>query len=389
MSNKKIGFISPIHHGSKDIIVSLDLHDHNIYNVTVDVKNGDIHCDKNILGSYPELLKELQQISHLKNRIMVIFEAGSHGFYPCWFFQKHGFDYRMIAPHSIPQKNRQATDRIDTWENLKDYCAGNLRFVNVPNPSVVDARDLLRKRFSVVNQTVKMKNRITAHVKRHGHIYTLGTTKWSKKHRAWISSLPLEPTAQTLLKIELEELAETEERCIEIDVALDNFLQTRPELKKLFDVYTRLRGIGPVCAKILVLEGGDLSRFSHPRKLMSFTGLVPGLSQSGIVATAPSCPITKQGNKYLRYAFVCASKMYLDYRCLYSEKELNKFSQPVATFIKRCQKRLHTRSKVMSSKGKHTNKIRCAVARELCAFVWEYVVKVLPSIDLEPMKHAA
>jgi hypothetical protein len=40
MSNKKIGFISPIHHGSKDIIVSLDLHDHSIYNVTVEGSNG-------------------------------------------------------------------------------------------------------------------------------------------------------------------------------------------------------------------------------------------------------------------------------------------------------------------------------------------------------------
>ena len=73
--------------------------------------------------------------------------------------------------------------------------------------------------------------------------------------------------------------------------------------------------------------------------------------------------------------------MYMDYRCLYSNKQLKQFTQPVADFIQACQKRLHGRAKNLAAKGKHVNKVRCALARELCGFVWEYVVKVLPQLE--------
>jgi transposase len=388
--NKKINIKTSIQQEKeKDIIVSLDLHDYNIYMAALNIRTGEVYCDKNILGSYPELLKELNKLSHLKDRIIIIFEAGSHGFYPCRILESYNFDYRMIAPHSIPVKHRQATDKIDTWENLKDYRAGNLRFVTIPKQSIVDARDLLRKRFKMVTDVVKVKNRIVSHVKRHGHIYTQGSTKWTKRHRQWISQLPLNPTVKTLLKIELRELEENEDMLTEIDGALNSYIEENSEIKKLYMSYTLIRGIGPVCGKILVLEGGDFSRFSHPRKLMSFTGLVPGLSQSGIVYSPSSCPITKQGNKYLRYAFVCASKMYLDFRCMYSKKELKQLPEILSTFITKCQKRLYFRYGILRSKGKHRNKIKCAIARELCAFIWEYTVKIIPYIEEEIFKNAA
>jgi transposase len=215
--------------------------------------------------------------------------------------------------------------------------------------------------------------------KRHGFIYSQGKTKWTKTYYAWLKSLQLDSTARCLLEIELEALKQMEDRRKALENALASFFDLHADLKEQLESYQRLRGFGPICAQILVLEGGDLSRFSHPRKLMSFTGIVPGLFVSG--TSTPHCAITKRGNKYLRYAFVCASKMYVDYRCLYSSKALEQFTKPVAEFINRCQKRLNGRSQALRRAGKHVNKVRCAIARELCAFVWEYVVKVIPTVE--------
>ena len=41
-------------------------------------------------------------------------------------------------------------------------------------------------------------------------------------------------------------------------------------------------------------------------------------------------------------------------------------------FFFKMQNRLVTRYKHLKAKGKHSNKARVAVARELCGFLWEY-----------------
>ena len=55
-------------------------------------------------------------------------------------------------------------------------------------------------------------------------------------------------------------------------------------MNPVLEALMSLRGIDCVAAVTLVAELGDLRRFAHPRKLMSFLGLVPSEHTSGLIA---------------------------------------------------------------------------------------------------------
>ena len=55
-----------------------------------------------------------------------------------------------------------------------------------------------------------------------------------------------------------------------------------------------MRGIALINAVVLVAEVGDFTRFSNPRQLMAYFGLVPGERSSG--ETIRRGGITKTGN---------------------------------------------------------------------------------------------
>src|SRR5471030_181076 len=63
-----------------------------------------------------------------------------------------------------------------------------------------------------------------------------------------------------------------------------------------------MRGIALINAVVLVAEVGDFTRFSNPRQLMAYFGLVPGERSSG--ETIRRGGITKTGNAHARRALV-------------------------------------------------------------------------------------
>jgi len=74
-------------------------------------------------------------------------------------------------------------------------------------------------------------------------------------------------------------------------------------------VARRLRtipGIGPYLGLALAVEIGDISRFPGPAQLRGYSGLVPAVYQSGDKDARG--PLTKAGNKWLRYAAVLAAQ---------------------------------------------------------------------------------
>jgi len=66
-------------------------------------------------------------------------------------------------------------------------------------------------------------------------------------------------------------------------------------------------GIGPVLSAGIIGRLGDVTRFSNLAGIRSFTGLVPGVNQSGLAETRPG--ITKQGDPGLRRDLFYAADM--------------------------------------------------------------------------------
>jgi transposase len=64
----------------------------------------------------------------------------------------------------------------------------------------------------------------------------------------------------------------------------------------------QLPGIGPVLGAVIVAEIGDITRFRHPARLSSWTGLTPRHYESDTKVIRGR--ITKQGSRPLRWALV-------------------------------------------------------------------------------------
>ena len=73
-------------------------------------------------------------------------------------------------------------------------------------------------------------------------------------------------------------------------------------LRPVVDALQAMRGIALIHAVVLVAEVGDFTRFSNPRQLMAYFGLVPGERSSG--ETIQRYGITKTGNNHARRALV-------------------------------------------------------------------------------------
>ena len=80
-------------------------------------------------------------------------------------------------------------------------------------------------------------------------------------------------------------------------------------LAPVVDALQALRGVSFVTAVSLVTEMGDLRRFTHPRQLMAYLGLVPSEYSSG-PSVADKEGITKAGNPHARRLLAEAAWAY-------------------------------------------------------------------------------
>jgi transposase len=346
----------------------------------VDTSTGEILEDCNIVGKVSAFLKHLEKKhSDKKDRMVVIHEAGALGYTPSRKMSKLGYTNRMIAPSSIPRSGKmQKTDRRDAINNLQHFVAGSLRFVTIPDEHDEHVREWLRYRQELNHRVTQQKQRILGFVKRQGLEYTKTKTNWTKTHYSWLESVVMPAVTRDLLNVELEDLNRFEEQLSQVDKVLDIYFASNPRYAFYLWVYQVFAGIGRIGAMTLVLEGGDLTRFAHPNAIMNFFGLVPQKCASG--TSDPSMHITKAGNTYVRLALVTAARVYRDFRLLRKEKYLKTLPEPLGNFIRRMQQRLSHRYRNLRSNGKHSNKAKCAIARELCGFLWELNTQIIPQL---------
>lgn len=362
------------------IVVSLDVHDASTYVLVVDVSTGEIVTDENVRAALPKVVRYVHGLALDRKRTEVIYEAGNHGFYPLRLFDHAGYRCLMIAPTSIPKRGKkQKTDRDDAWNNLQYHVAGLLKYVHVPQQHDEEARECLRHRCKVSWSVTKAKQKILAYCKRRGLHYTLTKSNWTVKHYHWLRTVEGSAVVRMVLNSYLDELQEAQQRLSLVEVMLNDIFSSTAEYKHYYDYYRLLPGFGHIGAMAMVLEAGALDRFGHPDTLMNFTGLVPKKRSSG--SADPALHITKAGNFYLRLALVGAAKAYGDARVVgRAAARARDMDEPLRSFMLKTITRLSGRYRYLRARRKHANKVRCAIARELCGFVWELYVRIIPSL---------
>jgi transposase len=200
----------------------------------------------------------------------------------------------VVAPSLIPRRpgDRIKTDRRDAINLAKLHRAGELTTVWIPDQTHEAIRDLVRARLAAVRALRQARQRLSGFLLRHGHHYH--RPAWTQMHRRWLAGLQFK---QPVHHIVLEDCI----AAIEAVTARRDRLQAHIEaalahwsLAPVVRALQALRGMALVTAATLIAELGDITRFTNPRQLMAYLGLVPSEHSSG--GTRRQGGITKAGN---------------------------------------------------------------------------------------------
>ena len=160
-------------------------------------------------------------------------------------------------------------------------------------PPVRQLRALLRHRAQLVRLRTLLRNRIHAVLADHGHGRPAGC--WSGPGRAWLASLELPAVSREVIDDDLALIDALQQPIDRLDWEVHQRAKAEPAVK----VLTRLPGVGPFTALVILAETGDVSRFGSARKLAAWAGLTPTVRGSD--RTVRHGHISKQGSAWLRW----------------------------------------------------------------------------------------
>jgi len=247
--------------------------------------------------------------------------------------------------------------------------AGELTPVSVPDERDEAMRDLSRARVDAVRARQKARQQLKALLLRQGRRYT-GKSSWTAAHERYLASLSFAHSAQQIAFVEYQQaVSESHSRVQRLGEALSEEL-AHWRMKPLVQALMSLRGVDQLVGTTLVAELGDFRRFTHPRQLMGYLGLVPSEHSSGERRCRGA--ITKTGNTHARRVLIEAAWNYrfpprLNYAL---QKPQEQLSPAIRAIAWRAQLRLNHRYRRLQARGLQHNKICVAIARELAGFLW-------------------
>jgi transposase len=350
--------------------VGLDVHGKETTAVVVDAFSGEMEV-RRIVGR-PD--RVLEWLATLEQPFQAVYEAGPTGYGLARGAAERGLDVVVCSPGHIRKHpgDRVKTDRRDAERLARLLIAGELRQVRVPTPAEEQLRDLVRSREDLRVDLMRVRHRISKFLLRRELYYPSGGGAWTGRHRDWLSTLHFDDQASEIV---LQDALHTHDWMIARRDQLERSLADIVEHSPWAETISRLRclrGIDTLSAAGLVAEIGDFERFSHPRKLSGFLGLVPSEDTSGEVRRQGS--ITKAGSKHARRLLVEAAWHHRNPPRISKDLERRQRGQDprIIDTAWRCQRRLYKRwQRLDTERGKRRTLVAVAVARELSAYCWE------------------
>jgi len=245
----------------------------------------------------------------------------------------HPLRVRLIADAKIK------TDKIDAKILAQLERTGFLPEAYIPPPAVREQREWLRYRTALVHTRVGFKNRVHAVLDKLGitHEYT---DLFGKKGLEFLKAVPLPEVCRFELGEYLDLITRLDGMVAVVTKRIRSMLKPDPRARWVLGI----PGIGDIIAYLALSEIGDIHRFPSPKRLVSYSGLAPGVRQSADHVWEGH--ITHEGNCYLRWGFTEAAQLAPD-----KDPALHCFYWQLA-------------------RRRGRKKARLAVARKICVAVW-------------------
>ncbi len=360
------------------IYVGIDVDDVHYHGCALDKATGEVlefQCRPTLKGLVGELKKVREYFGG--GKLKLCYEASYIGFSLQRDLNGRDYDCEVVAPTSIPRRGGKSvkTDRIDATELAEFYANGLLTIVVAPDADIERDRDLLRSRHQLMQQQGALRKHIQSLLRRNGFHYKAETqrkTHWRKHHYSWLERTVegCSTGLRTNLSLLLRQLKSLDDILVAYGEEI-GALAVTPRYREPVKALTCYKGIKYLFALTMITEIGDVKRFAHPQKLVSWIGMDIREYASG--GKSNRFGITRQGNRYLRTAFIEANQRgYRTARLSKDIKARRAGAKPEYIAIAdRCLRRLNKKGNRLLLAGKHPNKVKVACAREMVGFVWE------------------
>ena len=302
--------------------------------------------------------------------VRVCYEAGPCGYVLQRQMTTARVTCQVIAPALIPRKpgERIKTNRRDARKLGELLRANVLTEVRPPTPEEEAVRDLCRARDDAREDRQRCRHRVGQFLLRRGLHFP--RCHWTQTHRAWINSLVWTHAAErTLMEEYLLALDQIDARLIALDQQLTDIAETAP-YREPVGWLRCFRGINTLSAMLILAELHDFRRFTSPRALMAYVGLVPSEASTG--ETHRRGHITRAGNALVRRLLIEAAWHYHHRPAIGAALLARRKGQPgrVIAIADRAQQRLCRRFRRLVERHKPVPKVAVAIARELAGFLW-------------------
>jgi len=296
---------------------AIDLHSTNNVTVLID-EQDEIVYQKRLPNDLPLIL---QQLSPYASSIQGIVVESTYNWY--WLV-----DGLMGKEHVVHLANTAAIQQYEGLKYTDDHSdarwlAHMLRLGVLPVGYIYPkeeraVRDLLRKRGQLVRQK-------TANLLSIQNLITRNTGSSLSANR--VKRLGAEEVEGILTDADVALAAKANlsvMRSLEAEIAtLERVVKERVKLRPAFRYLLTVSGIGPILALTIMLETGDIRRFSTVGNFASYCRCVGSEKISN--GKRKGSGNTKNGNKYLAWAFVEAANFAVRYepqiRSFYQRKK--------------------------------------------------------------------
>jgi transposase len=371
--------------------VGLDVHAETIA-IAVAEQEGEVRSLGIIPNREDSVRKLVRKVGPVEE-LRFCYEAGPTGYVLYWQLARMGAKCEVVAPTLVPVKagDRVKTDRRDALKLARNYRAGELTAVWVPDAAHEALRDVVRAREAAKKDQLRARHRLSKFLLRHGRRPAMGVKPWTMKYLEWVKrEVHFEQMAQeaTLLDY-LHEVEHAAARITRLDGAITEAVKVAPpQMRAVIEALQALRGVAHISAVTVVAELGELSRFARAKQLMGYGGIVASEHSSG--ERTRRGRITKTGNAHLRRVVVEAAWAYRHRPAVGDtlRKRQEKVSEEVKEIAWKAQQRLYQRYQKLLAKGKNKGVVVTAVGRELLGFIWAIGIKV-ETAQKESLQRAA
>lgn len=276
----------------------IDLHTRQSHLCIIDQEGNRV----DELRTKNDLSEMLSFLEPYRKRLKIAVESTINWYWLVDGLKANGYDVTLAhsAGLSLITGAKVKTDRRDAFKLARLLRMGEISPAYVYPAQTRPIRDLARRRDDLVAERATLYVRLRALFMQY-NVNTMGLKTLKAMDIDDLSELALPDEAKLCAAILLERLPllsgqidKVEAYLAAKDTAAVCLLMTIP-------------GIGPVFARSIALEVGDINRFATEKHFCSYARLFPGTSESA--GKAKRGRKSKEGNAYLKCAFMSAAKI--------------------------------------------------------------------------------